>query len=412
MKKALAILVVLTIAGLFGWQVYRRASISPGKSANRRPALSVAVEVARIQKAVIRDMELFTGSLLPNSYFAVAPKVAGRIEKLLVDIGDSVKRGELIALLDDEEYVQQIDEARAELEVAKAHVIEGQSSLDVSRREFKRAQALRQKKITSESELDVARAQYEAQEAKRKVTLAQVAQKEAALRGAMVRLSYTKIRASWENGGEHRIIGERFVDEGAMLKANDPIVSILDINSLTGVIHVIERDYSKVRTGQEAIVTTDAFPGVTFTGRIIRVAPLLKETSRQARVEIEIPNPKGILKPGMFVRVKIEFAKKENATVVPLNALVKRNRQQGVFLADVRNMKAHFVPVTVGIINRELAEVVKPSLSGLVVTLGHHLLEDGSPIILPNMKSGTPSSRHVNPEPSPSGEKAEPRGKQ
>lgn len=412
MKKALAILVVLTIAGLFGWQVYRRASISPGKSANRRPGLSVAVEVARIQKAVIRDMELFTGSLLPNSYFAVAPKVAGRIEKLLVDIGDSVKRGELIALLDDEEYVQQIDEARAELEVAKAHVIEGQSSLDVSRREFKRAQALRQKKITSESELDVARAQYEAQEAKRKVTLAQVAQKEAALRGAMVRLSYTKIRASWENGGEHRIIGERFVDEGAMLKANDPIVSILDINSLTGVIHVIERDYSKVRTGQEAIVTTDAFPGVTFTGRIIRVAPLLKETSRQARVEIEIPNPKGILKPGMFVRVKIEFAKKENATVVPLNALVKRNRQQGVFLADVRNMKAHFVPVTVGIINRELAEVVKPSLSGLVVTLGHHLLEDGSPIILPNMKSGTPSSRHVNPEPSPSGEKAEPRGKQ
>ena len=412
MKKALAILVVLTIAGLFGWQVYRRASISPGKSANRRPALSVAVEVARIQKAVIRDMELFTGSLLPNSYFVVAPKVAGRIEKLLVDIGDSVKRGELIALLDDEEYVQQIDEARAELEVAKAHVIEGQSSLDVSRREFKRAQALRQKKITSESELDVARAQYEAQEAKRKVTLAQVAQKEAALRGAMVRLSYTKIRASWENGGEHRIIGERFVDEGAMLKANDPIVSILDINSLTGVIHVIERDYSKVRTGQEAIVTTDAFPGVTFTGRIIRVAPLLKETSRQARVEIEIPNPKGILKPGMFVRVKIEFAKKENATVVPLNALVKRNRQQGVFLADVRNMKAHFVPVTVGIINRELAEVVKPSLSGLVVTLGHHLLEDGSPIILPNMKSGTPSSRHVNPEPSPSGEKAEPRGKQ
>lgn len=412
MKKALAILVVLTIAGLFGWQVYRRASISPGKSANRRPALSVAVEVARIQKAVIRDMELFTGSLLPNSYFVVAPKVAGRIEKLLVDIGDSVKRGELIALLDDEEYVQQIDEARAELEVAKAHVIESQSSLDVSRREFKRAQALRQKKITSESELDVARAQYEAQEAKRKVTLAQVAQKEAALRGAMVRLSYTKIRASWENGGEHRIIGERFVDEGAMLKANDPIVSILDINSLTGVIHVIERDYSKVRTGQEAIVTTDAFPGVTFTGRIIRVAPLLKETSRQARVEIEIPNPKGILKPGMFVRVKIEFAKKENATVVPLNALVKRNRQQGVFLADVRNMKAHFVPVTVGIINRELAEVVKPSLSGLVVTLGHHLLEDGSPIILPNMKSGTPSSRHVNPEPSPSGEKAEPRGKQ
>jgi RND family efflux transporter MFP subunit len=409
-KKALAILVALAVASLLGWQVYRRASMPQRESARRGRDVSVAVEVVPVEKATIRDTELFTGSLLPKSYFVVAPKIGGRLEKLLVDIGDSVKRGQLIAVLDDEEYEQQIDEARADLEVAKATVIERRSNLGVARREFDRAQALRQKKIISDSELDSARAQYEAEEAKYRVAQAQVAQKQAGLRIAVVRLSYTEIHASWENGKERRIIGERFVDEGAMLKANDPIVSILDIHSLTGLIYVIERDYSKVRTGQEAIVTTDGFPGKTFTGKILRVAPLLKETSRQARVEIEIPNPAGILKPGMFIRVQIEFAEHKDATVVPLNALVKRNGQQGVFLADTENMKAHFVPVTLGITDRELAEVVEPSLSGLVVTLGQHLLEDGSVIILPNRESGSPVSQHVNLEPSPSGEKTEPQG--
>ncbi len=354
---------------------------------NWRSAPSVAVEVAPVQNATIREIELFTGSLLPRSYFVVAPKVSGRLEKLLVDIGDTVKQGQLIAVLDDKEYVQNLGEAQAELEVAKATVVERRSALDVGKREFERARTLRKKGIISESELETAKAEYEAREAKYRVALAQVNQKEAGLKAARVRLSYTKIMGSWEGENEHRIIGERFVDEGAMLKANDPIVSILDIHSLTGVIHVIERDYSKVHVGQDAIVDTDAFPGRTFAGTVIRVAPLLKETSREAKVEIEIPNPEGLLKPGMFVRVQIEFSKKANATVVPLSALVKRNTQQGVFVVDKEDMKAHFVPVTLGIVNREFAEVVEPSLSGLVVTLGQHLLEDGSPIILPETES-------------------------
>lgn len=411
MKKTLVILIVLVIAGLFGWLVYRKAPMSLKESVRRSQVFAVAVEVATVQKATIRDVRLFTGSLVPKSYFVVAPKVAGRLEKLLVNIGDTVKRDQLVAVLDDEEYVQQAEQARAEVQVFKANLIESRSSLDVAGREFKRAQALRRKKIASESELDVARAQYEAQEAKQKVALAQVAQKEAALRAAKIRLSYSKIRASWENGAKHRIVGERFVDEGAMLKANDPIVSILDIHSLTAVIHVIERDYPKVATGQEAMVTTDAFPTRTFTGKVLRVAPLLKETSREARVEIAVLNPDGILKPGMFVRVHIEFARHDNATVIPLNALVKRNGQKGVFLADTQDMKAHFVPVELGIINRELAEVVEPSLSGLVVILGHHLLEDGSTIVLPKVESGSSSSWQVIPEPSPTNGKTEPGGK-
>jgi RND family efflux transporter MFP subunit len=184
------------------------------------------------------------------------------------------------------------------------------------------------------------------------------------------------------------VVGERFMDEGTMLAPNSSIVSILDIGTVTAVIHVIERDYPKLRIGHQAVVVTDAFPDRSFPARIVRIAPLLRETSREARVELEVPNSGYVLKPGMFVRVQIEFEKHEHAVVVPLTALAKRNGQQGVFVADRQELKAHFVPVTLGIVNNEAAEVVKPPLTGWVVTLGQHLLEDGATIILPKTEPG------------------------
>lgn len=316
----------------------------------------------------------------------MAPKIAGQLEKLYVDIGDTVRDNQLIAVLDDDEYVQQVDQARAELEVAKAVIEESRSALSIAKRELERAKALRQKKIASESELDSAGAQFKAQSAKHKVALAQIAQKEAALKAAQIRLSYTKIDVSHEGVDGQWVVGERFVDEGAMLAPNASIVSVIDIGSLIAVVFVVEREYSKVHVGQEALVRTDAFPEKSFTGKIVRIAPLLKETSRQARIEIDVPNPEGMLKPGMFVRVEIEFGRRVSATVIPQSALVKRDSQQGVFLVDTQEKKARFVPVNLGIVNAEVVEVISPPLSGLVVTLGNHLLEDGSGVILPSSK--------------------------
>lgn len=384
MKKLLFILILLGIVALTGWAIRRRLAASGDSQGRQRRTVAVAVEVAPVQKTSIKDVGSFTGSLLPKSQFLLAPKIGGRLKQVMVNVGGLVKRDQLIARLDDEEYVQQVEEAQAELQVAEANVEACASALEAAKREFDRVKALREKKIASESELDAAEADFKACQAKHKVALAQVAQRAAALKAARIRLSYATVRASWEKGDERRVVGERFVDEGALLKANEPIVSILETHSLTAVIHVIERDYPEAKIGQEVIVATDAYPGRTFTGRIVRIAPLLKESSRQGQVEVEIPNPDRLLKPGMFIRARIEFARHKDATVVPVEALAKRNGTQGVFLADVKARTAHFVPVTVGIIDGELAEVLKPALSGQVVTLGQHLLEDGSPITLPS----------------------------
>ena len=348
----------------------------------------MAVEIKPVEKGSIRDIRDFTGSLYARSQFLVAPKIAGRLKKLFFDIGDKVKQGQLIAVLDDEEYGQQVDQARAELEVARANLKESQDTLELIRREFERTVVLRQKKIASESELDSAESRYKSQESKLKVAMAQVVQKEAALKGAEVRLSYTRIEVPSNQGDGYRVVGERYVHEGAMLAANNPIVSVLDIRSMIAAIHVIEQDYSKLQVGMAAEVSTDAYPGKTFTGKVVRMAPLLKETSRQARVEIEIPNSEGVLKPGMFVRVSIELSQHDNVTVVPKEALIKREGTPGVYAVDRQEKKARFIPVTTGIINGRQVEILTPALAGDVVTLGQHLLEDGAPVILPEDQQG------------------------
>jgi RND family efflux transporter MFP subunit len=383
MKKLLLLLLVLAVVAMAGWQLHGRFAGSDAANSAGHSKIPVAVEAQPIRKGPIDDVGVFTGSLEPKSQFVVAPKVAGWLRELLVDVGDTVTRKQVIAVLDDEEFAQEVEQARAELQVANANAANCASDLDIAKREYERAKALREKQIASASELDASEASFNACQTRHKVSLAQVAQKEAALKTALVRLSYTKVQAFWEEGDETRVVGERFVDEGALLQVNQPIVSILQNNSLTAVVYVIERDYPKVTVGQQAVITTDAYPDKTFAGAITRIAPLLKESSRQARVEVEVPNADLMLRPGMFVRARVGFARHENATLIPLPALVRRNDREGIFIADPQNLKARFVPVTTGIVGTDLVEVTKPAISGLTITLGNHLLEDGSDIVLP-----------------------------
>lgn len=402
-RKVIVIAVITIIVGLIGWQVIQKVIKTGPGSGIERGAAPVAVEIEAVRKATIQDTGNFTGTLAPKSQFVIAPKISGRLEKLMVDIGDRVNRNKLIAVLDDEEYRQQVRQAEADLQVALANLEESRSSLDVAKRELERVEELHKKGISADSELDAAIGTYATQEAKYKVSQAQISHRQAALEAARVRLSYTKISASWEEGTNPRVVGERFVHEGTMLTANAPILSLLEINPLLAVIHITDKDYFQVKINQSALISTDALPGKNVSGQIVRIAPLLKETSRAARVEIEFPNPEGLFKPGMFVNVRIEFATHEEATVVPVSSVVKRDSQQGVFLADMENKVAQFIPVELGISNSELAEILEPaSFSGYVVTLGQHLLAPGNPIILP--KSSSPEDSEDTEEVKP-GEK-------
>ncbi len=387
-KNLIIIVISVFIIGYLGWRIYQKAF--GGGMRGSHGGASVAVEIAPITEGSIIDIGTFSGSLIPKTQFTVAPKISGKLEQLLVDIGDKIQPNQLVAVLEDEEYQQQVIQAEADLRVAIANLEEAKSSLEIAQRDLERAVTLHEKGIQSDSQLDAAKAQHAAQEARYKVALAQQQNRESALETARVRLSYTRIKATWEKGTGTRYVGERFVHEGSMLSTNTPILSIIELQPITAVIHVADKDYFHLALEQKVTISSTAFPNKNFIGQVVRIAPLLQETSRQARVEIEIQNPEFLLKPGMFINAQIEFDRHEQTTIIPYSALVNRNSQQGIFLADVENMKAKFIPVKVGIVEGEKAEILEPSrLSGFVVVLGQHLLEDGVGIILPQDNTAT-----------------------
>lgn len=410
MKKTIVSLVIVIIIGLFGWRIYSK--IQQKKVVNERRGMrTVAVEVKPVINKDIKDISEFAGTLLPRSKFIVSPKIAGRLDKLMVNIGDKIKSGTPIASLDDAEYKQAVAESEAALQVSRASLAESKSALEVAERDYNRAKELFEQKVASESERDEAEARYLAAKAKYDVAEAQIKQREASYEAAKVRLSYTQINAVWDDKDKERIIAERFVDEGAMLRANDPIVSIVDQQSVLAVIYVIEKDFPKIKINQPATVMTDAYPGKKFDGIIIRYSPVLKEESRQARVEIDIPNPEGLLAAGMFVRCSIVFAEHKGAIAVPVTALTRREGKQGVFLIDEQKMEARFIPVTTGVTEDNYIEILEPEIAGNVVTIGHHLLENGSKVVIPefrtaeNTKIPNPSKKELQKDSSEKGNK-------
>jgi RND family efflux transporter MFP subunit len=264
----------------------------------------------------------------------VAPKVGGRIARLYVDLADTVERGQVVAELDDEEYVQAVAQAQADLAVAEANAVEAANALEIAAREFQRAETLRGRGVASESQLDRAKAEELAKQSRVEVARAEVTKAEAALETARIRLGYTQVNADWTDGGGRRVVAERFVDEGETVSASTPLLLIVGLDTVTGVIYVPEKDYAHLVPDQPVTISTDAFPGTPFKGRIDRIAPVFREDTRQARVEVAVPNPRHRLKPGMFIRATIVMDRLADTVIVPEQALAVRKDRAGVFVVD------------------------------------------------------------------------------
>ncbi len=386
MKKFFwSIIFILLIAGL-AYLIYSR--IQAKHDEENKPAKSgaalIAVETVRPQRQTIEDKRIFSGSLKPWTQIEIAPKVSGRLEKLYFDIGDRIENGQTIAVIDSTEYRQLAAQAAADLEVAKAQLQEANVNLDLKQKEFERQQELFSKKATSDAQFDLAESAYKAQAATYQMKQSEVLRRQAILDNAQLKVSDCTIKAEW--GDDHpRYVGLRNFDVGSLIQANKPLLTIAEIDRLLAVIYVIERDYPMLKIDAPAKITTDAYPGTEFKGKVRRIAQLLQDSTRQGEVKLEIENSDLKLKPGMFVRVELVFSEKPDALVIPKVCLVRRNDSVGVFAVDGKEMKAVFTPVQTGITGIDSVEILSPDLSLPVVTLGNHLLNEGSKVIIPEI---------------------------
>jgi RND family efflux transporter MFP subunit len=402
MRKAV-IIAVVALLGLAGLIVFNRSGDRPAEARGgaaqgggapggpgrggagqfARPPMTV--EVAPARRESVSEQITVVGNLIGAATVEVVPKVSGRLQTVTVQLGDRVSNGQSIAVVEDREIREQVKQAEASFEVARASIKQREADLKFNETALERARSLFDRQLLPKQSLDDADAKYQAAVAQLDLVRAQFAQSEARLDELRIMLSNTIIRSP-VNG----FVGKRYLDAGGYASQNAPVVSVVDLSVVRLVANLVEKDLKRVRQGTSASVEVDAYPGEQFSGRVARVAPVFDAATRTAPMEIEIPNTAFRLKAGMYARVRLTVDTRQNALVVPRNALVQLEGKEGVFVAT--GQKATFSAVQTGLQDEAKVEIVAGLREGTrVVTTGAGALRDGDTIVLAG--TGTSGAR-------------------
>jgi membrane fusion protein, multidrug efflux system len=326
------------------------ASPTPAASGTGR---APAVEVARVETLKITDDAQAVGNLRSRQSVMLRPEVSGRVTQINFRDAERVRRGQLLVQLDDQLPLAQVKQAEAELSIARAN--------------HKRNQELVEEKFIAQRAVDESAANLQVAEAK--LSLA---------RATLARL---KIIAPFDG-----IAGIRNVSVGDYLKDGADIVNIEDLDAMYVDFRLPERYQTKIRPGQTAQVEVDALPTRRFGALVLAVDPLLDANGRSIGVRGCIDNRKLELRPGMFARVTPVFGVREDARVIPEEAIVPQGGRQFVYKLvdgpDQDTRIAQRVEVKVGIRQPGKVEITEGLMPGdMVVTAGQQRIQkDGTAV--------------------------------
>jgi membrane fusion protein, multidrug efflux system len=334
------------------------AGTTPGANGAARPP---AVEVARVEVVKLTDEAQAVGSLRSRQSVVLRPEVSGRVTQLNFRDGERVRRGQLLVQLDDQLPLAQVQQAQAELSIAEAN--------------HKRNQELVAQNFISKRSVDESAANLQVAQAKL----------------ALARATAARLRIVAPFDG---IAGIRNISLGDYLKDGADIVNIEDLDAMFVDFRLPERLQTKLQRGQSARVEVDALPGSRFTAVIQAVDPLVDANGRSIGVRGCIDNRQLQLRPGMFARVTSVFGERDQARVIPEEAIVPQaGRQFVIRLVDGPDQDtkiAQRVEVKVGIRRPGRVEVLEGLQGGdLVVTAGQQRVQrDGMPVRVLDLSRG------------------------
>jgi len=368
-KKTYALVAIagISVASGLAWWIQHKPAGSPppasaavsGSSASTQRVASV--EVARVQAATLVDEAQSVGSLRSRQGVMIRPEVAGRVKAIHFAEGQRVTKGQLLVQLDDQLQAAQLAQARAEMSIAEAN--------------HKRNQELVAQNFISQRSVDESAAALEVAKAKHDLALASVQR--------------LKIVAPFD-----AVAGLRQVNVGDYLKDGADIVNLEDIDAVLVDFRLPERLQSKIRPGQKAELSVDALPGRTFTALVQAVDPLIDANGRSVGIRGCIDNRQRQLRPGMFARVNTVFGVREQALLVPEEALVPQGGRAWVIKVvpgeKPDTLVAQRVVVQTGMRQPGKVEITDGLQAGdTVVTAGHQRLQkDGLPVRVVDLAAG------------------------
>jgi membrane fusion protein, multidrug efflux system len=317
------------------------------------PVRPPSVEVARVETIRITDDAQAVGSLRSRQSVILKPEVSGRVTRLNFRDGEKVRRGQLLVQLDDQLPQALLQQSQAELSIAQAN--------------HKRNQELMAQNFISKRSVDESAANLEVAQAKL----------------SLARATVERLRITAPFDG---IVGIRNVNVGDYLKDGAEIVNIEDIDAILVDFRLPERFQTKAQRGQTALVEMDALPGRKYAAVVQAIDPLVDANGRSIGIRGCIDNRNMELRPGMFARITAVFGQRDNARVIPEEAIVPQGGRQFVIRLvdgpDQDNKIAQRVEVKVGLRQPGRVEITEGLQPGdIVVTAGQQRIQkDGMPV--------------------------------
>jgi RND family efflux transporter MFP subunit len=303
-------------------------SVEAAKAAPEATPLDVATLDA--QMSDISQTLAISGSLMPQTRVAVSPKMPGRLERVLVNIGDAVHAGQVVAALDAREINAQVDAAVAAVNVEHAALESAEAGLANATLEADRARNLFEKGAIPRQRLDQTETAHRSAVAQRDLARANVAQAEAAWRRAQEVRRDATLRSPLAG-----VVVERNYDAGNLVSPGDkPVVSVADTLVLKLEAGVGELDAGRLRVGMPARIEAQARPGVTFDGTLAAIAPEIDARNRHFQIEVRVPNGDATLLSGMYATAQIQTARATSAVVVPREAVSTRDGRRVVLRVE------------------------------------------------------------------------------
>ena len=335
-----AFTVVLVLFGV--WLLFPSGD-AKSKSAQSAAPPPVKVEAAAARAGdVVVDAEV-VGTLLANESVIIRPEITGRIDKISFNEGQTVKKGTTLVTLDAGDLRAQLTQSEAAAKLAKQN--------------FERIQSLRTKQLVSVQAFDEAHSRMIEAEAKEKLD--------------RVRLQKAVLRAPFTG-----MLGVRRVSPGDYVAPGQDIVNLESIDPIKVELRLPETYARELAPGKSIRVRVDAFPGESHVGEIYVIDPRVDVTTRTLLVRAKIPNKENKLRPGMFASAVVELARRENAVLIPEQALLPSGQDQFVF--RVIDGKAVRTKVSVGVRHKGEVEILSGvQAQEMVVTAGLQKVRDG-----------------------------------
>ena len=327
------------------------------KTATEEPVIPVIA--AKVKRGNIASSIYTTGTIFPKQESMISPKTSGRIEKLYVDEGDQIKKGQPLVKLEQERLRIVVKESEASLKEAMAQLKNLEATLKRSQKLFEEGVIDSQRFDDTTTERDLAEARVQ----RARATLERVQQD---LKDSIITAPFAGF------------VVEKMMNEGEMATTMPPsnIFHLVDTSRVKIECGITEEKRKAITVGKEVLIELDAYPDEVFTGEITTVNPMVDINSRTFNIKIDIANPDFKLESGMFARIRIIEHISKDTLLIPQRVIIEEDASRKVFV--VENDRAVEKSIATGIIDHPTVEVTEGLKEGdLVVTEGFYALKDG-----------------------------------